>query len=282
MLESVQIFPLSSASAWALGAACLLAGLTWLLSVVKRDVSVVDGVWSLLILGSALVGSWLLNGAAGATHPAMLLLAAWALRLAIHITWRGWGEPEDHRYQIIRARNQPNFAFKSLYLVFALQAVLAWIVSFPLLAMATTAAQSGSGEASAPWLVAAGLALSAAGLVYEAIADWQLAAFKREPANHGQVMNRGLWRYSRHPNYFGECCVWWGLFAAAIGSDGATAMWTVLSPVLMSTLLMKVSGVPMLENGISERRPGYRDYVLGTNAFFPGPSRRGNSLSARS
>ena len=282
MPESVQLYPLSSALAWALGAACLLAGLTWLLSVAKRDVSVVDGVWSLLILGSAMVGSWLLNGAAGATHPAMLLLAAWALRLAIHITWRGWGEPEDHRYQIIRARNQPNFAFKSLYLVFALQAVLAWIVSFPLLAMATTAAQSGSGEASAPWLVAAGLALSAAGLVYEAVADWQLAAFKRDPGSRGKVMNRGLWRYSRHPNYFGEFCVWWGLFLVALGTGGAAAAWVVLSPLLMSTLLMKVSGVPMLENGISARRPGYRDYVLGTNAFFPGPSRTVHSSGGQS
>lgn len=281
MPESVQLYPLSSALAlalaWALGAACLLAGLTWLLSVAKRDVSVVDGVWSLLILGSALVGSWLLNGAAGATHPAMLLLAAWALRLAIHITWRGWGEPEDHRYQIIRERNQPNFAFKSLYLVFALQAVLAWIVSFPMIAIA----QAGL-DAAVPWLVMAGLVLAAAGLLYEALADWQLAAFKRDPGSRGKVMNRGLWRYSRHPNYFGEFCVWWGLFLVALGTGGAAAAWVVLSPLLMSTLLMKVSGVPMLENGMAERRPGYRDYVLGTNAFFPGPSRTVHSSGGQS
>ena len=277
MGTGMQAFSLASALAWALAAALVLAVMTWLVGVAKRDVSVVDGVWSLLILGSALVGSWLLDGMTAVNHPAMLLLAAWALRLCLHIIWRGWGEAEDHRYQIIRERNQPNFAFKSLYLVFALQGVLAWIVSFPMIAIA----QAGL-DAAVPWLVTAGLVLAAAGLLYEALADWQLAAFKRDPGSRGKVMNRGLWRYSRHPNYFGEFCVWWGLFAAAIGSAGPSAAWTVLSPVLMSTLLMKVSGVPMLENGMAERRPGYRDYVLGTNAFFPGPSRTVHSYGGQS
>ena len=278
MFGALQTASLPAALAWALAATCLLALATWLLSVVKRDVSIVDGVWSLLILVSALVGSWLLDGPAGVSHAAFLLLAAWALRLSLHIIWRGWGEPEDHRYQVIRARNQPNFALKSLYLVFALQAVLAWIVSLPLIAIS----QAGMEQVVFPWLMNAGLVLAALGLVYEAVADWQLAAFKRDPASRGQVMNRGLWRYSRHPNYFGEFCVWWGLFAAAIGVAGVTAAWAVLSPLLMSMLLMKVSGVPMLENGMAERRPGYRDYVLGTNEFFPGPSRTAAASGGRS
>jgi steroid 5-alpha reductase family enzyme len=215
----------------------------------------------------------LASGAAGLAHPALILMIVWALRLSLHITLRGWGEPEDCRYQIIRARNQPNFAFKSLYLVFALQAVLAWIVSFPLMVIADV----GSAEPVSRWLFVCGLVVAVGGLVYEAVADRQLAVFARDAANHGQVMTGGLWRYSRHPNYFGEFIFWWGMFFAVIGLAGAGAAWTVLSPLLMSMLLLKVSGVPMLEHGIAERRPGYRAYVLGTNAFFPGASRLGGA-----
>ena len=255
--------------ALALAASAALASLTWLVSLLKRDVSIVDCVWSLLIMVSALTYAFQVSGVASLTHPALILMIVWALRLSLHITLRGWGEPEDRRYRIIRARNQPNFAFKSLYLVFALQALLAWVVSFPLMAVADV----GSAEPVSRWLFVSGLMAAMAGLVYEAVADWQLAIFALDAANHGKVMTRGLWRYSRHPNYFGEFIFWWGMFFAAIGSAGAGAAWTVLSPLLMSMLLLKVSGVPMLENGITERRPGYRAYVLGTNAFFPGASR---------
>jgi steroid 5-alpha reductase family enzyme len=187
----------------------------------------------------------------------------WALRLAAHITWRNWGHGEDRRYQAIRARNEPHFAFKSLYLVFALQAVLAWIISLPLFAPMTSASPLNLCDVI-------GATLWSVGFFFEAVGDWQLARFKANAANTGKVMDRGLWRYTRHPNYFGDFAVWWGFFLIALGGG---AWWSVIGPLLMSVLLMRVSGVTLLEKDIGERTPEYRDYVRRTNAFFPGPRR---------
>jgi steroid 5-alpha reductase family enzyme len=244
-----------------LGAILALAVATWISSVVKRDVSIVDSVWSLLILLAALTYAATL-AAVGPRAPWLLALTAlWAARLAGYITWRNWGEPEDRRYQVIRARNQPNFAFKSLYLVFGLQGALAAIVSLPLLA-ALASARPVNG------IDAAGIATCMFGLLFETVGDWQLARFKAAPANRGRVMDRGLWRYTRHPNYFGEFCVWWGFYLVALAAGGS---WTIVSPLLMSLLLLKVSGVALLERDIGRRRPAYRDYVARTSAFFPRP-----------
>ena len=160
------------------------------------------------------------------------MAGAWttrALRLSIYISWRNHGQPEDRRYQQMRARNQPHFEFKSLYLIFGLQAVLAWIVSTPFLA-----GFSGTNALNALDLV--GAALAAFGIVFEAVADRQMARFKADVNNKGQVMDRGLWRYTRHPNYFGECCTWWGLGLIALAAGGA--WWSLISPLLMTTLLL--------------------------------------------
>lgn len=268
----------------------LLAALTWVASLVQHDVSLVDRVWSVLIAGAALVYASVYAsgyasvhssmyaslpavaavpaGAVGARVYALLaLVLAWGLRLAYYITRRNWGHGEDRRYQQIRARNQPNFAFKSLYLVFVLQAVLAWLVSAP-----TLAAVLGTRACGA--LDVAGLAVCAIGLFFEAVGDAQMASFKASPAHAGQVMDRGLWRYTRHPNYFGETAFWWGVWLVALAATGWSGAWTVVSPIVMTVLLLKVSGVSLLEKDIGERRPGYRDYVSRTNAFFPGPPRR--------
>ena len=115
-----------------------------------------------------------------------------------------------------------------------------------------------------------GAALAIFGIAFESLADAQLAQFKADAANAGRVMDRGLWRYSRHPNYFGEFCVWWGFYVIALGAGG---WWTVFSPLLMTLLLLRVTGVALLEKDIGERRPAYRDYIARTNAFFPGPSK---------
>jgi steroid 5-alpha reductase family enzyme len=247
-----------------LAASLVLALATWVVSVAKRDVSIVDGVWSLLIL-SAGGAYYFALPEHGPRAPWLLLLAAlWALRLSIYITWRNRGAPEDRRYQAIRARNQPGFAWKSAYLVFGLQAVLAWMVSSPLLAGIASPAPLG-------WLDALGVALIVVGVLCETVADCQLARFKTRSS--GGVMDRGLWRYSRHPNYFGEFCVWWGFFLIACSAGG----WpTIASPLLMTWLLLNVSGVALLEEDLRGRKPEYRDYVERTNAFFPGP-RRGTS-----
>ena len=240
-----------------------LAAATWVVSVAKHDVSIVDSVWSLLILGAGFAYAFV----HGATEPrallVLLLATFWALRLSLHIAVRAWGEPEDRRYQAIRARNQPGFTWKSFYLVFALQGVLAWIVSMPLLA-GLISAQPLS------WLDFLGVALWLIGFLCESIADWQLRRFQAKPANRGHVLDTGLWRYTRHPNYFGEFLVWWGFFLIALSAGG---WWSVASPLLMSVLLMRVSGVTLLEQDIAERRPAYREYIQRTNAFFPGPRR---------
>ena len=241
----------------------ILALVAWTVSVVKHDTSIVDSFWGLYFLVG--LGTYALS--VGAESPrAMLVLAlatAWALRLTLHITIRNWGEPEDRRYQAIRARNQPGYAWKSLYLVFGLQAVLAFIIGMPLFAAA---------GASAPLNVIdlAGVALWVIGFAFEAIGDWQLTRFRRDPSSRGRVMDKGLWRYTRHPNYFGEAALWWGFYCFALA---AGAWWALFAPLLMTFLLLKVSGMVLLEKDMGERRPGYRDYVARTNAFFPGVPR---------
>lgn len=232
----------------------------WAVSVAIRNVAFVDSLWSLFFLIAAIVfaaSAWPL-GARGLLVT--VLVAIWALRLSIYITARNWGEPEDYRYKKIRANNEPGFAFKSLYIVFGLQGVLAWFIAMPLLPAIMNPGGIGPIDiiATALWLV---------GFVFEAGGDYQLARFKRDASNKGRVLDSGLWRYTRHPNYFGDFCVWWAFYLFALSAGG---WWTALSPVLMSILLLKVSGVALLEKTINDRRPEYAEYVRRTNAFFPG------------
>lgn len=248
------------------GVALALAFATWLASLVRRDVSLVDRTWAVMIWASGVAFVLSLPDLAGPRVVAMLALAAvWALRLAAYVSWRNWGHGEDRRYQEIRARNEPNFALKSVYLVFALQAVLAFLVATPFLVAAAR-------PSPLPWtgFDAVFGALVVFGIVFEAVADQQLASFKAKPGHEGQVMDRGLWRYSRHPNYFGEFCVWWGLFGMSLATG---SWWGIVSPIVMSVLLLKVSGVGLLEKDIGERRPAYRHYIRRTHAFFPAPPR---------
>ena len=261
MPEFATLWPLALGG---LAVSALLAVLTWVASLVQRDVSLVDRTWSLMICGASLAYAWQVEWPAARASCVIALVLAWAVRLAVHITTRNWGHGEDRRYQAIRARNQPNFALKSLLYVFALQAVLAWVVSAP-----TLAASAGRRELGV--LDVVGVVVAIVGLLFEAVGDLQLTLFKRDPGNRGRVMDKGLWRYTRHPNYFGEACFWWGIWLLAVGAGGLAALWTIVSPLLMTVLLLKVSGVAMLEKDIGERRPAYRDYIARTNAFVPGP-----------
>jgi len=234
--------------------------LVWLLSVYQRNVSIVDSLWSVLFMLLAFSYAITSGHWDARADLVLILTSVWAVRLSIYITWRNWGHGEDRRYQVIRARNEPNFWLKSLYLVFVLQALMAWIISLPLHAAIVDdgALRIGDALGAALWVV---------GFIFEAGGDWQLAAFKSNPANHDKVMDRGFWRFTRHPNYFGEFCMWWGFYviAAAVG-----AWWTFVGPVLMTVLLLRVSGVTLLEKDIGERRPQYAAYIRRTNAFFPG------------
>ena len=240
------------------------ATITWLISLPLRNVSIVDSLWSLMLFAAGVVYSLGSDPRSPRLAFVLWLLALWAARLALYITARNVGHGEDRRYQEIRARNQPGFQWKSLYLVFWLQAGLAWVISLPLLGAFSSLRPLGL-------LDAIGGVLWVVGFVFEAGGDWQLARFKRDPANAGKVMDRGFWRYTRHPNYFGEFCIWWGFgfFALAAG-----AWWGLAGSAVISFLLLKVSGVTLLEKDIGNRRPQYADYVLKTNAFFPGPPRK--------
>jgi len=245
-------------------AVLLLAGTVgWFYSTIRQNVTIVDSLWALFFLLATLTVVLLTTQPGPRATLIVVLVTIWAIRLSGYLTWRNWGKPEDHRYQEIRRRNEPGFAFKSLYLVFGLQAVLAWIIAAPLAAGIT-------GQAPLNLFDVAGISLWVIGFLYETIGDWQLARFKANPDNKGKVMDSGLWRYTRHPNYFGEACLWWGYWLIAAAAGG---WWTVFAPLLMSMLLLKVSGVALLEKDIGERRPAYRDYIARTNAFFPGPRR---------
>jgi len=246
----------------ALATVAALALATWAASVVRADASLVDRMWPVFIAAAALV-CWRSLPSAGVRGDAMLALAlAWALRLCFYITQRNWGHGEDRRYQAIRARNEPGFAFKSLYLVFALQAVLAWLVATPFLVGMASRAPFG-------FVDVIGAVIAAFGIAFEAIGDFQMARFRADATNRGAVMDRGLWRYTRHPNYFGEACVWWGFALMALAGSGLAGAWCLVSPLLMTVLLLRVSGVSLLEKDIAERRPAYREYVERTPAFFP-------------
>lgn len=241
--------------------------LLWLASLRLRDVSIVDIYWGLGFAQIAIVTAALAGGWPWRRLLLTMLVVLWGLRLAFYLFWRNAGHGEDYRYQAMRRHHGARFPLVSLATVFGLQGALMWIVSLPV--------QIGQLAATPAHLTAldvAGAALWALGLACEAVGDWQLAAFKADPANAGRVMDRGLWRYTRHPNYFGDACVWWGLWLVATAGG---AGWTIVSPALMTILLLKVSGVAMLERTIGRRRPEYADYVARTSAFVPWFPRRG-------
>ena len=238
-----------------------MAVTAWLVSLKLRDVSIVDSLWSVMVFCS-LAGYMVFAENLG---PRSFLLASllfiWAARLALYITVRNHGQPEDRRYQAIRTNNQPHFQFKSLYIIFLFQGLLAWVICLPVVAAV-------NGEAPPGPLDIAGAAMWLAGMFFEVVGDMQLSRFRRSRDAGDEVLDSGLWRYTRHPNYFGEALVWWGFYLAALS---AGAWWTVFAPLLMTVLLLKVSGVTLLEKDISKRRPAYREYIRRTNSFIPGP-----------
>lgn len=250
----------------ALAAVLALALGGWAWSVRRSNVTIVDSLWPLFFLAALLAYLTAAEPLADDARRILItaLVAVWALRLSAYLAWRSAGTPEDRRYRAIRARNDPGFAWKSAYLIFGFQAVLAWVISAPLYAAVSVAAPLSA-------LDALGAGLWLAGFVLQVIADLQLVRFRRSPQNAARVLDTGLWRYTRHPNYFGECCMAWGYWLIACAAGGA---WTVFAPIVMTVLLLRVSGVALLEKDIGERRPEYADYIARTSAFLPGPPRR--------
>jgi steroid 5-alpha reductase family enzyme len=239
---------------------CMLA--MWLLSLALRDASIADIFWGLgFVVIAVATCLWTNDGNSARRGLLVALVSLWGLRLAVYLLWRNAGRGEDPRYAAMRRYWGARFWWVSLFTVFALQGCLLWIVSLPI-----QLGQLAPGSSLGP-LDAIGVALFALGLSFEAVGDFQLARFKADPANAGRVMDRGLWRYTRHPNYFGDCCVWWGLFAVALSTP--YGVWSVVGPALMSFLLLRVSGVPLLERSIRQRRPDYAAYAKRTSAFLP-------------
>jgi len=251
--------------AWSGAAAAGLMLLLWVASLRLRDASIVDPFWG---PGFAAV-AWTSVAVAGPSPRGILLAllaSAWGLRLGVHLAWRNRGHGEDRRYAAMRAAHGRRFWWVSLFTVFLLQAALLWTVSLPLQIGAALGQERPLGV-----LEVTGGILALAGLAFEAVGDAQLARFLADPASRGRVMDRGLWAWTRHPNYFGDALTWWGLGLVALGSG---AWWALLGPVLMTVLLRRVSGVTLLEATIGERRPGYAAYAARTSAFVPWPPRR--------
>lgn len=243
------------------GALAVAMLLLWLLSLGLRDSSIVDLFWG----AGFVLTAWLALWNEGVTSRGLLvtgLVSLWGLRLAGYLTWRNHGRGEDPRYVAMRRRHGPAWWWRSFFIVFVLQGVLLWLISLPV--------QRAVRVPDFGWLdlVATGLVLLGVG--FESVGDLQLARFKANPANKGQLMTSGLWRYTRHPNYFGDAVVWWGLGLFGLASG---AWWTIGSPALMTFLLVRVSGVSMLE-GMMKDRPGYAEYVRATSAFIPMPPKR--------
>jgi steroid 5-alpha reductase family enzyme len=256
---TISLFNLASVAA--------MMTIGWVFSVWRHNVTIVDSLWGLGFVLVAGITFWTGNGFGGRSLLILLLTAAWGLRLAGYLTWRNWGKEEDHRYGQWRENIGHNFWIVSLFKVFWIQALFLWFISLVL-----QKAQMSHEPSHLTGLDVLGAVVWSIGFVFESIGDWQLARFKADPTNHGKVMDRGLWAWSRHPNYFGEFLIWWGFFLVALATPGG--WWTVISPIVISIVLLKMTGVPLTEAALKTRRPGYAEYIKNTSTFFPWPPKR--------
>jgi steroid 5-alpha reductase family enzyme len=256
-----------AAYAVVLGVIVALMTLWWLVSLALRNSSIVDILWGTGFVVAVWVGFALTPGGCMERKLLLcLLVSIWGLRLSLHILRRNWGKPEDFRYQKWRAESGSRWWWYSYLKVFLLQGLLMWIISAPLLA----AHHSPTPDhltvldilAVIVWLV---------GFLFETIGDRQLMCFKANPANRGQLLCTGVWRYTRHPNYFGDAAQWWAFFLIALAAGG---WWTIFSPLLMTFLLVRVSGAALLERTLKDAKPGYAEYIATTSAFIPWFPRR--------
>ncbi len=239
----------------------------WLLSLIGRDASIVDAFWGLGFILVAVVYLVATDGFVGRKILITTLVAVWGLRLSLYILWRSWGKGEDYRYRRWREEAGDSFGWLSFFRVFLLQGLLLWLISMPILA-----AQSAEDPDRLTVVDLLGTLVWGIGFTFEAVGDWQLARFKADSANRGKVMRSGLWAYTRHPNYFGDATAWWGFFIIAAGTTNGYL--TFFSPLLMTVLLLRVSGVALLERTQAQTKPEYRDYIESTSVFLPWFPRR--------
>ena len=235
--------------------------LLWLISLRLKDASIVDPFWG-PGFAIASITYYLVDGRYPDRGTLVLgLVTLWAARLGYHLYVRNRREGEDPRYAAMRKARGKQFPLISLFTIFWFQALLLWVISLPILGSIASQAPLG-------FFDILGMVVFLIGLTIESIADNQLALFRAVPTNKGHVLDTGLWRYSRHPNYFGEAVLWWGLYLIAVS---AAAYWAIVGPILITFLLLRFSGVPMLEEGLSVSRPGYSEYIKRTSSFLPWP-----------
>lgn len=232
----------------------------WLVSLALKNSSSVDISWG---IGFVLV-SWLDFALSPFMSPAkwlvLILVHLWGLRLALYVFIRNRRKGEDFRYAKWRTQYGARWWWYSFFEVFLLQAIVAWLIAAPIIAVRVT-----DGIPPLSWLDFLGAFVWIIGFYFEAVGDWQLMRFKADPANQGKLLTAGLWRYTRHPNYFGDAAVWFGLYLIAAN---AGAWWTIYSPLILTFLLLRVSGVTLLEKTLKSK-PGYEDYMKQTSAFIP-------------
>jgi len=234
----------------------------WIASLILRDSSIVDIFWGPgFVLSCWVYFAFTPDGFPARKWLISILVTIWGLRLGSYILWRNWGKGEDFRYRKWREEAGAKWWWFSFFKVFLLQGVLLWIISAPLLAAQISATPTRltvlDFVAVPVWFV---------GFFFEAVGDLQMARFKANPANKGKVLDSGVWRYTRHPNYFGDATQWWSYYLVTAAAGG---FWTVFSPVIMTTLLLRVSGVALLEKSLKETKPKYKEYVESTSAFVP-------------
>lgn len=258
-MAAIEFFQLHAITGlWIVG----LMNVLWIASLILKDSSIVDIFWGAGFVISAWVAFFSTLGSLGPRDWLLVVLVTvWGLRLTIHILIRNWGKGEDFRYVKMREENGTQWWWKSYFKVFLLQGILMWIVAAPLTAAQIPYAQD---AISALDFVALGLWLF--GFYFEAVGDAQLSRFKANPENKGKVLQTGVWRFTRHPNYFGDSAQWWAFYLLAISAGG---WWTIFSPIIMTLLLVRVSGVALLEKTLTKTKPGYEEYLKNTSAFIP-------------
>ena len=244
----------------------------WRYAVAKQDPSSIDSWWG---AGMVLIAVTTYLQSQGGDHALVLTLlcAAWGLRLGYHLIRRWRREGADRRYSRMMADAKEkkgwSFAKASLIYVFSLQAVLQFIVCLPVQL----------GQLSPPAVLGplawAGVLVAVVGILFETIGDAQLERFKANPENAGKVLDTGLWRYTRHPNYFGDACAWWGMYLVA-AETGLLGAFSIVGPILLTFLLTRWSGVPTTEGPMRRKKPGYEAYVARTSGFIPMPPKRGS------
>lgn len=248
----------------------------WGISVRINDVSFIDSFWG-AGMGVLAITSWLqVDGRGTLATLIMAMAAAWGFRLGLYLLRRWSHEGEDQRYErmLRKDREKGRFAFAALTKVFLGQAVLLFLVCLPAQMGIIAAGQVDLGSLAVQPLILAGVVIYLVGIFFEWVGDWQLSRFKADPANKGKVLDTGLWRYTRHPNYFGDACAWWGIWLVAAQTGSNVALWTVIGPLFLTFTLTKWSGAALLEKGMKKTRPEYENYKQRTSAFLPMPPRR--------